>query len=266
MRVLIIEDEPLAAERLEQLILRYEPHIEMVGQLDSVIESVEWLQVHPRPDLIFVDIHLADGLSFQVFERVQVNCPVIFTTAYDAYAIQAFKLNSVDYLLKPLDYEGVAGAMDKFIKLHWDKNPQAQKPALIDMAALQALFQGQMQQPGATESPAYKSRFVVKQGEQLVAVPIEEILYFYAEEKVSFLRTQSGKRYIIDFTLGELEAKVDPRLFFRVNRTYLARFESIEQMVSFSNRRLKLTLKHAAGERVLVSREKVAEFKAWLDR
>lgn len=264
MRVLIIEDEPLAAERLQQLILQYEPHIDIVGSLDSVAESVEWLQAQAAPDLIFVDIHLADGLSFQIFDQVQISCPAIFTTAYDAYAIKAFKLNSIDYLLKPLDYEGVARAMDKFIKLHWHKNPQTRPKALVDIEALQALFQGQA--VSQVDKPTYKARFVVKQGEQLVAIPVEDILYFYAEDKVSFLRTREGKRFILDFTLGELEAKVDPSVFFRVNRSFLTRFEAIEKMVAFSNRRLKLSLLHAAGERVLVSREKVTEFKAWLDR
>lgn len=256
MKVLIIEDEPLAAERLSEMIVEYESHIEIQGMLDSVKGAVAWLKRNPTPDLMFLDIQLADGLSFAIFDEVNPNCPIIFTTAYDEYAIKAFKLNSIDYLLKPLDFEELATAMDKFVKVHY-------KPAIpninngIDIEALRAMMQ--------PKEPQYKQRFVVKKGEHLRAIPVDEILYFYSEDKVTFFKSSEGERFMINFTLGEIEGMIDPAIFFRINRTYLLRYEAINDMINYSNRRLKVKLQHATDPNILVSREKVGMFKEWLD-
>ena len=257
MKVLIIEDEPLAAQHLKKLILQYESHIEVVGIEDSVSGAIKWLENHPRPDLIFLDIQLADGISFSIFEQVQVDSPVIFTTAFDEYAIRAFKLNSVDYLLKPLDYDELASAMDKYVKLYRDTQRKSVVHSL-DITSLREIVLGERQD--------YKSRFVVKMGEHLHSIPVEDILYFYSEDKISLFKTREDKRFIIDFTLGEIEEKVDPKLFFRLNRKYLVQHNAILDIVSFSNRRLKVGLKYATDTDILVSRERVNAFKEWLDQ
>ena len=256
MKVLIIEDEPFAAQHLKQMILRYESHIEVLGMLDSVSMAIDWLNKHPAPDLIFMDIQLADGISFRLFDEIDIQTPLIFTTAYDEYAIKAFKHNSVDYLLKPLDYEALAQAMDKFVKIHQAPSAQRQLQNL-DLAALRQMI--------LSESPTYKSRFVVKKGEHLHAVAVEDILYFYAEDKISLFRTAENQRFIVDYTLAELVEKVDPRLFFRINRKYLARHSAIEDIITYSNRRLKIKLRHSPDNDIYISREKVVAFKEWLD-
>lgn len=257
MRVVIIEDEPLAAERLEQLIHQYESHINVIAKLDSVKGAVAWLKENPAPDLLFLDIQLADGLSFSIFDQVKLASPVIFITAYDNYAIKAFKMQSIDYLLKPTSYEELANAMDKFVKHYWKKTPSA--PIKLDMESLRALLQ--------TEHKTYKSRFVVKQGEHIHPVPVSDILYFYSEDKATLFRTKTNQRFFLDFTLNELEDKVDPKEFFRVNRKFLCRFDAIDKIVTYSQRRIRLFMKHIPEtEEVLVSREKVQEFKRWLDQ
>ncbi len=256
MKVLIIEDEPLAAERLAQLIHEYESHIEVVDILDTVEGAVEWLKRKPRPDLIFLDIQLADGLSFQIFEKVKVEVPVIFITAYDSYAIQAFKMNSVDYLLKPISFEELAQAMDKFVKVFWDK--KAPQQVKVDLEVLKEALRPKIS--------SYKSRFVVKRGEQLYPVSVQEILYFYSEDKATLFKTRDKQRFLIEGTLNEVEAKLDPQQFFRVNRKFICRIEAIKEIITYSQRRLRLKLRHAEDEEVLVSREKVQQFKDWLDQ
>ncbi|MCI4669779.1 MAG: LytTR family DNA-binding domain-containing protein [Bacteroidia bacterium] len=256
MKVLIIEDEPLAAERLIQLIHQYESHIEILDILDSIESAVEWFQENPTPDLVFQDIELADGSSFRIFEQIKAKPPVIFVTAYDAFALQAFKANSVDYLLKPIDFEELANAMDKFVKVFWEKNRKQRLP--FDIEALADAIQGKTQ--------TFKERFVVKKGEFIHPIPVSDILYFYSEDKVSFIRTRKNERYILDETLNEIEDKLDPKEFFRVNRQFLCRFEAIKEIVAFSQRRLKLSIEFAEEKEILVSRERIRDFKNWLDR
>lgn len=254
MKVLIIEDEPLAAERLSQLIHQYESHIEILAVLDSIEGAVEWFNSNKSPDLIFQDIELADGSSFRIFEQVKVKTPIIFTTAYDSYALQAFKMNSVDYLLKPYDFEELALAIDKFVQIFWKKKTPSNH---IDLEALAQALKPQ--------TPAYKQRFVVKKGEFIRPIRVEEILYFYSEDKATLLRTATNERFIIDDTLNEVEGKLDPKEFFRVNRQFLCRIEAIKDIVAFSQRRLKLVLRYMEKEEVLVSRERVKSFRDWLD-
>lgn len=259
MKVLIVEDEPLAASHLASLIHQYESHIQILDKLESVREVVAWFGQNKEPDLLFLDIHLADGLSFAIFEQVEIQCPVIFTTAYGEYALQAFRANSIDYLLKPVQFDQLAQALDRYVTW-FQRGAKAQKPQLVDLNVLRQMMHSQQ------EAPAYKKRFVVKKGEHLVSVPVEEILYFYSEDKATLFRTREGKRYIIEPTLSDLEPQVDPDLFFRVNRSCLLRLDAIQNILSYSNRRLKLTLQHQPEGEVIVSREKVREFKDWLDR
>ena len=250
MRVLIIEDERPAAARMKQLIAKYLPEAEISGHLDSIVSAVKWLLNEPNPDLIFCDIELADGQSFVIFEQVEIKSPIIFTTAYDQFAIKAFKLNSIDYLLKPIDSEELAQAILKF------KNQQVQPQ--LDFSQIQQMLKPQQK--------SYKSRFMVKIGEKIQSIPTEEVSYFFSAEKTTFMQSkETAKRYILDYTLDQIEEMVDPSNFFRLNRRYIASFESIDQVLSYSNSRLKIKLKSCEDNDILMSREKVVKFKEWLD-
>jgi DNA-binding LytR/AlgR family response regulator len=250
MKILVIEDERHAASRLKALITELLPEAELVDGMDSIATSVAWLRHEHAPDLIFCDIQLADGLSFEIFEHVKVNSPIIFTTAYDQYAIRAFKLNAVDYLLKPIDPKELSHAISKF------KSFQI-KP-LLDIQNLQDLLQPNLRE--------YKSRFMVKSGEKIMAVPSSEVAYFMSEQRFTFLHTQTGSQYILDYTLDQVESLVDPKQFFRLNRKYIATFGAIQEIYTYSNSRLKIKLKNCNDNDVLVSREKVGSFKEWLDK
>ena len=255
MRILIVEDEPLAAERLEQLILEYESHMKIVAKKDAVSSTIQWLKENEKPDLAFFDIQLADGLSFMIFEQMKVDFPVIFTTAFDEYAIQAFKVNSVDYLLKPIEFESLANAIDKFVKIHQPFSQQSQK---IDFGTIQQLISSVHQQKN------YKARFVVKKGEHLYSIAVEDIAFFYSEDKYTFFKTTASDRFMIDHTLGELELMLDPEKFFRLNRQYLISHQAIKDIISHSHSRLKVQLSQADDDHIIVSKQKVAEFKKWL--
>ena len=256
MNVLIIEDEKPAAQHLTTLLRRYDDNLTVLNQLDTVKKAVRWLTEQPAPDLIFMDIQLADGLSFTIFEQVTVPAPVIFTTAYDQYAIQAFKVNSVDYLLKPIDLDELSAAMQKFEKWHYSAAP----------ATMVTTTMSQIQQAIGMLTTQYKSRFVVKVGEHIKAIPVEDILYFLSQEKMTYAQTQEGRRYIIDYSLDQVESLVDPQVFFRISRQWMVRFAAIEDVIAYSGSRLKLKLKHSSDNNVLVSRERVAAFRQWLDQ
>ncbi len=252
MKVLIIEDEKPAAEHIQNLIRRVDPAISIEGPLDSVKKSVAWFDSHPHPDLAMMDIQLADGLSFEIFEKTRVDCPVIFTTAFNEYAIRAFKVNSVDYLLKPIDFENLKSAMEKFRKnfLHRDMG----KFALM------------MDQIMDNLGREHKQRFVIKVGEHLKSIPVENIHYFYSMEKATFIHTQDQHNYVIDYSLDQVEDLVDPQRFFRINRKYLISYQSIDDIITYSNSRLKIELHHSKDHDAIVAREKVSLFKKWLDR
>jgi DNA-binding LytR/AlgR family response regulator len=253
MNVLIIEDEPLAAQRLETLIVEILGNARVVDKIDSVKKSVQWLKKNPTPDLILMDIQLADGLSFQIFEQCEVKAPVIFTTAYDEYALKAFKVNSIDYILKPVDKTELANALRKLESL---KNIQPS----------QEVFMQSISQAMTMLTKKYKERFVIKVGEHLKTVDVKSILYFYSQEKTTFCHTTDSRNHILDFTLEQLEALVNPVDFFRVNRKYLVRGESIQDIISYTNSRLRLVLKDSQDNDVIVARERVQEFRQWLDR
>jgi DNA-binding LytR/AlgR family response regulator len=253
MKVLIIEDEKLAADRLAALVRQYDAAIDVLGQLSSVRKAVETINHLYQPDLIFMDIQLADGLSFEIFEQITLPCPVIFTTAYDEYAIRAFKVNSIDYLLKPIDAGELAVAMNKFRSLQ-----QAAVPASPNLAMLEQALQllGQQQ---------YKNRFLIKVGEHLKYVPADTIDFFFSMEKATFLQTRDNKRYVVDYPLDQLEKICDPRQFFRINRAYLVSLPAIQDIVSYSSSRLKTVLRNSADADIVVSRDKVQAFRDWLD-
>ena len=259
LRALIVEDEPLAARRLADMLARQPEPVQILGTAESVVQAVQLLEAGPVPDVLFLDIHLADGLSFEIFEQVPVRCPVIFTTAYDQYALQAFRVNSVDYLLKPIDEADLTTALAKL---------RARLPAAapaFDPALLAQLMQ-QMQQTSPAAVP-YKTQFVVRVGEHLKVVAVDQIAYFFSLEKATFLQTIEGRKFVVDYTMDQLETLLDPRRFFRLNRAYLAQQTAIHDIIHYTNSRLQTVLKPVAPDaQVLVSREKVQVFKSWLDR
>ncbi|HLN72510.1 MAG TPA: LytTR family DNA-binding domain-containing protein [Prolixibacteraceae bacterium] len=253
-KVLIIEDEKPAAEWLSQLIRKFDDQISILAQVDSVRGAEEWFQKNAAPDLVFMDIQLADGLSFEIFERVKVPCPVIFTTAYQEYAIKAFKVNSIDYLLKPISWDDLQAAFLKFK----GQTASAPTPTTITIEILDKVKEMMKKQ--------YKTRFVIKVGDHLKSIPVEEILFFYSLEKGTYLCTNDFKNYLIDYPLERISEMVDEQRFFRINRKYILSNQSIADIVVYSNSRLKIKLKKPDEDNIIVSREKVQDFKDWLDR
>ncbi len=252
MKILILEDEYHAAQLLKRLILQIEPQTQILAVLDSLEETTKWFAIHPMPDLIFMDIQLADGLSLEIFQQVNISCPVIFTTAYDQYSLQAFKVNSVDYLLKPVDKEELGAALKKYHQYH-----QSQR---IDPLQLQLLLQNIRQEQN------YKSRFLIKQGQTWHYLTAEEVAYIYAEDGLVFLMDKKGKRHLLETTLEELALELNPDHFFRINRKQIVHFQAISEIHPFFNHRLKLSLRPESKLENIVVRDKVKTFKAWLDR
>lgn len=257
MRYIIIEDEQIAANRLKKLITEIRPNYEFVMSLDSVEGATISLPVL-KFDLIFMDIQLADGLSFEIFDQIPLKKPVIFTTAYDQYAIKAFKTNGVDYLLKPIDPTELEDAIAKFES---QVVATKQHDYQSDLKKILNSIGG-----GTTEKEDYKKRFVVKIGDHIKTIAIEEINLFYSQDKTTFILTREGRNFIIDFPLDRLVELVDPKKFFRISRKFIICLDAIDDMLSFSNSRLKLVIKHYDDENIIVARERVAEFKQWLDQ
>ena len=253
MKIVVIEDEHLAAKRLIELIHKYKADIEVLAKLDSVKKSVEWFNNQTHPDLVFMDIQLGDGLSFEIFEQTQLTCPIIFTTAYDEYAIRAFKVNSIDYLLKPIDFEDLSKAMAKFEQnFSISKEDTGIRPIQIEEILQQLTRQ-------------YKNRFVVKVGLHIRPIEVSEIQYFYSMEKATFLCTSTNKNYSLDYSLDQIERLVDPKHFFRVSRKYFVHISAILEVIAYSNSRLRIQFKYSEIQDAIVSREKVSDFKNWLE-
>lgn len=249
-KVLIIEDEPLAAKRLKKLLLEIRPDVEILDVLDSIAESVPWLQEN-EADLIFLDIHLADGNSFQLLEQVEIDTPIIFATAYDQYAIQAFKHNSIDYLLKPIEQEDLVKSLEKFeksqipaTKLDWEQLRKALSP----------------------QGHSYQQRFIVMVGEKIKSVRIEDIAYFFGQKKYVFLVTKDNRNYIVDYTLGKLEELLNPKDFFRINRQFIIKYDAIQNMYAYSKSRIRIELDPPAELEAIVSIDKSRVFKEWLNQ
>ncbi len=251
MKVLIIEDEHLAADKLSRMLHEMDPDIEVLALLESVSESANWLSSNPAPDLIFMDIQLDDGISFEIFDSVKVTTPIIFTTAYNEYAIKAFKVNSVDYLLKPYTIKDLKSAIEKYKELHEGSHFQSEK--------FEHLYRQLVKE--------YKTRFFVKIGTHFHSISVEEIACFFIRDRATFMKTLIGKNFDIDYSLDQVQKLVDPSRFFRINRNYVINIDSIADIISYSSNRLKIILKNFEHlDDLLVSREKTSDFKKWLDR
>jgi DNA-binding LytR/AlgR family response regulator len=252
MNVVIIEDENLTAKRLEGMIQKYDPSIQILSRLPSVKKAVQWLESHPAPDLLFMDIHLEDDLAFRIFEQVPVTIPVIFTTAYDEYMIQAFKVNSIDYLLKPINYDDLVAAIEKYKGLQ----KHFAKPNIDTLLSL-------LSKPKESE---YKDRFMITVGNKIRSIETAEIAYFFLEEKIVFLTTKDGLKLPVDYSLDKLIQLLNPKQFFRVNRQYLVSLPAISTIHTYSAGKLKLELAPKSRHEVFISGDRISEFKEWLGK
>lgn len=254
MNVLILEDENLSAQRAKNLLLEHDPTIQIIETIDSIDDATDWFSKNPEPDLMLVDIHLADGLSFDIFKKVQVKSPIIFTTAYDQYAIQAFKTNSIDYLLKPLDKTELSAALYKFQMLSADKK----RSVTADIHQMMQMFQASIKK--------FKTRFLVKYGDNVQFKNTDEIAYFYADDKTTYLVSNEGRKFIVDHKLEQLEDLLDPQFFFRLNRKFITRIDAISKIKILINSRLQINLKPSFDQEIFISKERTVEFKTWLDQ
>ena len=248
MKALIIEDEIMAAKALKKLLGEVSPDTDVVAVLESIEDSVEWISKHPMPDLMFMDIHLADGSSFAIFDRVTITCPVIFTTAYDEYALKAFEVNSIDYLLKPISREALERAMRKFHELADNRFDQA-KVNLI------------MAQLG--ERKKYKSCFLLPERDKYIPVRVEDIAYIYIDAKSVKLVTMDQKAFYLSHTLDDLMAEIDPHMFFRANRQFIVSRKTIKDVAVWFGNKLSINLSVETPEKIIVSKARVGEFKSW---
>jgi DNA-binding LytR/AlgR family response regulator len=253
MNVIIVEDETFAAKRLHKLLSECDTSIQVVATLDSVSSTVQWLQTHPEPDLAFFDIQLSDGISFEIFKQVKLEVPIIFTTAYNDYALQAFKVNSIDYLLKPIDIDDLKRSLEKFKLLKGQFQPTS-----LDIESLIKQV--------VEKRITYRSRFLVAFRDELITISSDDVGYFFSENKLTHLVRRDAKKFVIDQTLEELQAELNPARFFRANRRFIVSLHSIASIQKFFGGKLKLSLSPPTLEEVTVSRETAPEFKAWLDQ
>ena len=254
MKVVIVEDEHLSAQRLQGMLKKYDPSIEVLAELPSVAASIEWFKNNPDPDLVLMDIHLEDGQSFSIFDTINLQVPVIFTTAFDEYTIKAFKVNSVDYLMKPLNYEELVAAIEKFKRIHGEAGEEK-------TLGLEHLLHSMQK-----KEPEYKSRFLVSIGSRLKTIETEDIQYFFSADKITFLVTKENQRFPIDYSLDKMAGMLDPKQFYRINRQMTVKLEAIRNIHVFSKGKIKLDLDPPTKEDVFVSMDKVVEFKEWLGK
>ena len=254
IEALIVEDEELAAERLQKQINEIDLEIEIVAILDSVESTLNWLQKESNPDLIFLDIQLADGKSFEIFEHIKIQCPVIFTTAYDEFALKAFELNSIDYLLKPIKIDELKNSIKKFksIKEYFSES-ELQSKIYNLLSSIQ------------NETKTFKNRFLVNKGDSLIPISTEEIAYFFAEDKANFLITFDNQKFFINYSLDTLEEMLDNKIFYRVNRQFILSMNSIKKIHNYFNYKLKLEVDPFIDSDIIISRAKVVEFKNWMN-
>ena len=252
MKILIIEDEHYAAKRLTNMVNRILLDATILEPIDSVEESINWFANNEEPDLIFMDIQLADGLSFKIFEAIKFTCPVIFITAFDEFAIEAFKLNSVDYLLKPIEEDKLKLAIEKFKKYHRNSSV----PNIDWQELSRSLY---------ANKEAYKKRFLIKTGAAFQYLNTSDIALIYSEESISFAINKTGKRLIVDNTLDKIETSLDPTQFFRISRKHIVSVSEINKIHPHLNSRLKLDINQKTDQNLVVSREKVKDFKHWIE-
>jgi two-component system LytT family response regulator len=255
MRIVIIEDEEAAVRRLQKLLSQVQPQHQVLATLDSIATSVQWLEEHPAPDLLLMDIHLADGSSLEIFNHTKVKCPVIFTTAYDQYAVEAFRVNAIDYLLKPIKQEELSEAISRLTKTQ--ETSSASQIADRTMEIVQRLGKSGLLPP--------TQRTLVKIGQTMKIIDLNESAFFYSQDKMTFAIAPDGKRMPIDETLEELEGKLDPTRFFRINRQLIIGIDAIEEMYTYSKSRIKIKLNppFTQGD-AIVSTERSPHFKKWL--
>ena len=249
MKILIIEDEARAASHLERMLKKVAPRMEVIARIETVRDAVEFLSHNYSAELIFSDVQLADGLCFEIYKQVEVTCPIIFTTAYDHYAMEAFKTNRIDYLLKPIDEESLEKAIEKAKRF----TPAQGLEKLLALAGIQPVKH-------------FKSRFMVRVGDKIKTIPVEEITTFYSLEKATWLHTRNNRNYTIDFTLDQLEDMLDPTGFFRINRRYIVSPDACNNITAWSNSRLKMHIEGIDDNDIIVARERVQEFREWLDK
>jgi DNA-binding LytR/AlgR family response regulator len=253
MDILIIEDEILAAERMQMLVKNYDPTINILASLESVEEAVQWLSTKKQPDLLLVDIQLADGHSFEIFKKVPIQKPIIFTTAFNQYALDAFQLLSIDYILKPVTAEALSNAFAKY-------------KSLTQLPTSENNYADVLQYVKDNLTEKYKTRFLGKIGQRTYFIQVQDVAYFTADNKIVHLVARDGKRYIKNATMEKLEQILEPKIFFRVNRKIIIHIDAIEQIKPYDNSRLIIVVKGMpTAEEIIISREKVAEFKIWAD-
>ncbi len=260
MKVLIVEDEELAVKKIQKTLAAVDPEAEVAGVTDSILATVNWIEENPTPDLILMDIELSDGQSFEIFNRVTIKCPVIFTTSYDEYALKAFKVNSVDYLLKPIQKEDLAAALQKLDSLKdIYKQPEASKPEVSIDSLVRELQQ-------KLQPKEYRKRFLVRHAQKLVSIDTDEIAYFFSDGRLNFFKTYDNKKFVVDYTMDELEDMLDPQKYFRISRSFYISVNSVDQIHDYFGNRLMLQLKPAVDKESIVSREKVTDFKKWMGK
>jgi two-component system response regulator LytT len=257
--VLIIEDEELAQKKLQKTLQSVDATAQVVGVADSIRSSVDWLQSNPAPDLILMDIELADGQSFEIFDKVEVKSTVIFTTSYDEFALKAFKVNSVDYLLKPIQKEDLQAALQKLKNLKSMYTTQVETPAMNVDVLVKELQQ-------KLQPKEYRKRFLVKHAQKLLSIEIEDIAYFYSDGRLNFFKTNENKKFVVDYTMDELEDMLNPDRYFRISRSFYTSVACIDQIHDYFGNRLLLHLKPAVDKEAIVSREKVSDFKKWMGK
>jgi DNA-binding LytR/AlgR family response regulator len=258
MKILIVEDEDLAVKKLKKTLFSVDESATVVGEADSIKSTVNWLQSNPAPDLILMDIELADGQSFEIFNHVEVKSPVIFITSYDEYALKAFKVNSVDYLLKPVQKEDLHAALDKFRQMKKIYNTEPESAVSLDVLVKQ------LQQKLQTKE--FRKRFLVKHGQKLVSVEVDEIAYFFSDGRLNFFKTNDNRKFVVDYTMDELNDMLDPEKYFRISRSFFIAVNSVAQIHDYFGNRLLLHLKPETDKEAIVSREKVTDFKNWLGK
>lgn len=254
MKVLIVEDEELAVKKLQKTLAAIDDTIEVSGITDSIQSTLDWLHSNPSPDLVLMDIELADGQSFEIFRMTEVKSPVIFTTSYDEYALKAFKVNSVDYLLKPVQQEELQAAINKFRKMRGEEKGSISIDHLVK----------ELQQK--LQPKEFRKRFLVKHAQKLVSVEVEDIAFFYSDGRLNFFKTEDNRKFVVDYTMDELEDMLDPERYFRISRSFYVSIGSIEKIEDYFGNRLILQLKPAVDKEALVSREKVTDFKKWMGK
>ena len=260
MKIMIVEDEELAAEKLVYTVQAIEKDAEIIGCTGSIKATVAWLQTHPAPDVILMDIELSDGQSFEIFNQIEVESTVIFTTSYDEFALKAFKVNSIDYLLKPVQKEDLRKAFEKYKKHYAAPVSTSSAGNGINLQNLLTQMQQQLQ------PRQYRRRFLVKLAQKQVPVEVDDIAYFFVHERTIFFKTTDNKKFIVDYAMDELENMLDPAQFFRINRSFMVSAKSILQVHDYFNSRLLLTLQPLIDTQVIVSRDKVAGFKNWIGK